>query len=273
MTPVLYRGRIAPSPTGYLHLGHAKTFWKAFDRCREAQGTLIYRDEDIDLQRCKQEYSQAAMADLEQLGIHWQEGPYYQSERVDNYRSSMIKLIRSKSVYPCRYSRKTIEEHPDAKKTPTGEVIFPKSLRPRQSEMMDFFEESLNWRFRVPNQEKVQFKDLNQGHQSFECDQEFGDFLVWRKDGMPAYELAVVVDDAAMKISEVVRGADLLLSTARQILLYEALAETAPEFYHVNLVCDSEGHRLAKRNDSLALKTLFAEGHDFQSIAAMWNPS
>ena len=119
----------------------------------------------------------------------------------------------------------------------------------------------MNWRFRVPNHRKIFFEDASAGSCSFVCQHDFGDFLVWRKDGFPAYELAVVVDDAAMNISEVVRGEDVLLSTARQLLLYEALGLEPPQFYHAPLVCDSNGQRLAKRHHSLSLRELRAAGH------------
>ena len=161
---------------------------------------MIYRDEDIDLQRCRHKFSQAAIADLKQLGIDWQEGPYYQSQRLHLYRSAMQELIHAERVYPCQYSRKLLENHPNAKKTANGEVVFPKELRPDQTQAIQSFNESINWRFRIPDYGQINFLDRKQGPQSYECQQDFGDFLVWRKDGMPAYELAVVVDDAEMNI-------------------------------------------------------------------------
>lgn len=271
MSPNTYRGRIAPSPTGLLHLGHAKTFWTAFMRCRQADGVLIYRDEDIDPLRCRQEFSTAAVEDLKQLGIIWDVGPIRQSERLTRYRKALESLIRVGCVYPCYYTRKEIGQFPGDRTSPTGEVIYPVRLRPEVSVNHDPIDFEVNWRFRVPDNRDVSFFDGNQGPQAFSSQRDFGDFLVWRKEGVPAYELAVVVDDADMKITEVVRGADLLLSTARQWLLYEALGLRIPEFYHVDLVCDEKGQRLAKHKDSLALRILFRQGHTPTTIARMWS--
>jgi glutamyl-tRNA synthetase len=272
MTTATYRGRIAPSPTGFLHLGHAKTFWTAFTRCRDAGGTLVYRDEDIDSFRCATEYSSAAIEDLKQLGILWDEGPFRQSDRIALYVEALETLARKGSVYPCPFSRKEITEAPDARISPRGETVFPLSLRP-PSEFHTYkapMDLTFNWRFKVPLGQAINFTDNLQGIQNFVAGSDFGDFLVWRKDGMPSYELAVVVDDAAMGITEVVRGEDLLVSTARQLLLYGALEQDAPEFYHEYLVRDESGERLAKRKDSLALRTLFAQGHYLDSLRELW---
>ena len=265
-----YRGRIAPSPTGFLHLGHAKTFWTAFRRCRDAGGTLVYRDEDIDAQRCKSIFSQAALEDLSQLGISWQEGPISQSTRLELYEAALKTLVMEGLVYPCHHSRKTIRESSAGRTAPNGEVLFPVELRsqcPKPDKPIDL---KINWRFRVPERRALWFRDKNLGTQTLTSGTDFGDFLVWRKDGMPSYELAVVVDDADMDITEVVRGEDLLISTGRQLLLYEAFGHSPPEFYHETLVKDERGQRLAKRNHSLALRTLFEKGHTIETIRQMW---
>ena len=123
-----------------------------------------------------------------------------------------------------------------------------------------------NWRFRVPSDRKVEFDDRCLGPCAFNCLKDFGDFLIWRKDGQPAYELAVVVDDAAMGITEVVRGEDLLISTARQLLIYETLGLRAPEFYHAPLLCDSSGQRLAKRHHSLSLREFREAGQTPETL-------
>lgn len=272
MSELTYRGRIAPSPTGYLHLGHAKTFWTAFERCQDANGFLIYRDEDIDFHRCKENFSQAAIEDLKHLGIKWDEGPIKQSERSAIYIEALEKLVSLGLAYPCESSRKDIKEHPDTALSPEGEPIFPKSLRPHHSSVSFPLNLKTNWRFKVPDHRCVSFTDGRQGINSYTCNSDFGDFLLWRKEGMPSYELAVVVDDIEMHITEVVRGADLLVSTARQLLIYEALQASPPEFYHEDLVTDESGERLAKRKDSLALRTLFADGHSSDSIRRMWMP-
>ena len=266
-----YRGRIAPSPTGYLHLGHAKTFWTAYSRCREANGTLVYRDEDIDLHRCKAKYARAAVEDLRKLGLRWDEGPIRQSDRLNLYRAALETLAQAGHIYPCPYSRKQINESPDVRILSNGECLFPTSLRPPDGSYHPPLNYQTNWRFVVPGNRAIAYEDQKQGRQSYDTQKDFGDFLVWRKEGLPSYELAVVVDDAHMSISEVVRGADLLLSTARQLLIYEALEWKPPKFYHETLVTDDSGARLAKRHDSLALRILFEQGHTQKSIRALWH--
>jgi glutamyl-tRNA synthetase len=267
-----YRGRIAPTPTGYLHLGHARTFWIATQRAKAASGRLIFRDEDLDPQRCKPEYSQAAIDDLRWFGCDWDEGPdlggdlgpYRQSERQAVYLNAWEKLKNAGYIYPCNKSRKDVARasqapHPEEE---TSEPIYPISWRPPLGTGQTATTPgAINWRFRVPRARIIKFNDRRLGPQAYKCLHDFGDFLVWRKDGVPAYELAVVADDAAMQINEVVRGEDLLLSTARQILLYEALQLTPPAYYHTALLCDSSGQRLAKRNRSLTLRALKETGH------------
>jgi glutamyl-tRNA synthetase len=272
-----YRGRIAPTPTGYLHLGHARTFWIAMERAREAGGTLIYRDEDIDLDRCKPEFAEAAIEDLHWFGCQWDEGPdiggplapYLQSKRMPQFLAAWKHLKQAGYIYPCDQSRKDVAwatqaPHGDEK---DREAIYPEHLRPPIGTGKTASEPgAINWRFRVPSNRTIEFDDLSLGPCAFECLRDFGDFLVWRKDGQPAYELAVVVDDSAMAITEVVRGEDLLISTARQLLIYEALGLTAPDFYHTPLLCDSNGQRLAKRHHSLSLRELREAGQTPETL-------
>jgi len=149
-----------------------------------------------------------------------------------------------------------------------GEAIFPKALRSPLSTADDPVPLDINWRFRLPDKQDISFFDGLCGNCNYQTDTDFGDFLVWRKDGMPSYELAVVVDDHRMQITEVVRGQDLLLSTARQLLLYQAFDWEAPDFYHTPLVTDDQGRRLAKRTDALALRTLFQQGRTPEQILA-----
>lgn len=245
-----YRGRIAPSPTGYLHLGHASTFKIAEDRAKENSGGLVLRIEDLDRFRCKKEYEEAIIEDLKAMGIRWSEGPIRQSERIDLYREIWDRLKKDQKIYPCSYSRKEIEAHI---KEVEGEEegVFPNMLRPKELDFDKYLMPGdFNWRFRVPEGRKIKFMDVHYGMQEFEAGKDFGDFLVWRREGVPSYELAVVVDDYMMGITEVVRGADLLKSTARQILIYESLGWGVPGFYHCDLVCDAHGRRLAKRSGS-----------------------
>lgn len=268
-----YRGRLAPSPTGLLHLGHAATFWIAYRRAVEARGALILRMEDLDPQRSRAEYAEAAVEDLQWLGIDWQEGPdagvpcapYFQSERLGLYRSALQELIEGGFVYPCACTRKDLARLAQAPHE--DEAIYPGTCRPiDRVSVHDFAETEVNWRFRAPDGEGVEFLDKYFGPQRFVAGEDFGDFLVWRKDGVPAYQLAVAVDDAAMEISEVVRGADLLKSTARQILVCRALKLPEPAWHHCPLVTDETGQRLAKRHDALSLRALRASGMNREDV-------
>lgn len=269
-----YRGRLAPSPTGYLHVGHAKTFWIAYRRACEAEGTLVFRMEDLDTYRSREQYAQAAIDDLRWLGMEWKEGPdiggpyspYLQSQRRDLYLKAWKTLLERGAIYPCYCSRKDLERlasapHESGAAPLDDEPIYPGSCRKNllNQPILDS-PEGLNWRFRVPDGETVEFFDEHCGKQSFVAGVDFGDFLVWRRDNVPAYQLACVVDDEAMKITEVVRGADLLKSTARQILLNRALEFSSPKWFHCDLVTDDAGERLAKRHDALALRTLRERG-------------
>ena len=271
----LYRGRIAPSPTGHLHLGHARTFWFAMERAVSANGTLIFRDEDLDAQRCKQEYSQSALEDLKWFGCDWQEGPdkggphgpYKQSERISLYKNAWQTLKEKKLIYPCTKSRKEIRTSKENHNTKDQEPIYPEAWRPAIDVGDDLKSpDGFNWRFRVPENKKIEFIDQRLGPCHFYSSVDFGDFLVWRKEGLPSYELSVVVDDAAMQITEVVRGEDLLISTARQLLLYNALELAPPQFYHAPLVVDNEGLRLSKRAHSVSLRELHNQGHTPESL-------
>lgn len=265
----MYRGRIAPSPTGFLHLGHARTFWTAQQRAAAAAGTLVLRNEDLDAGRCRPEFVAAMMEDLRWFGLHWQEGPdcggavgpYSQSGRGNLYRAALEKLREGSWIYPCQCSRRDVLRALQAPHQGEDEPVYPGTCRPAAGTATVAPERGeTNWRFRVPVGERVRFEDGFYGSQEFEAGKDFGDFLVWRHDGTASYQLAVVVDDAAMSITEVVRGADLLASTARQLLLYRALELTAPAFYHCPLVTDELGVRLAKRHEAMSLRTLRAKG-------------
>lgn len=261
-----YRGRIAPSPTGYLHLGHARTFWIAQHRAKQTGGQLILRNEDLDRARCKPEFVGAMFEDLKWFGFEWQEGPYNQSERIAIYREAFERLRASRLVYPCTCSRKDILHALQAPHGSDEEPIYPGACRNRALEG----DARASWRFRVPDGEAISFLDGARGQQTFVAGKDFGDFIVWRHDDFPSYQLAVVVDDAAMRITEVVRGADLLLSTARQLLLYRALGLQPPAFYHCELMTDESGVRLAKRHDALSLRTLRARAFEPRNFTNQW---
>ncbi len=313
MTRTFYRGRLAPSPTGLLHLGHARTFWTAFEHARDHGGELILRNEDLDGQRCRPEFVAAMFEDLRWLGIRWDEGPdcggpfvpYSQSERRPHYLEAWKKLRDGGFIYPCTCSRKEVAQAASAPNELDDEPIYPGTCRPgaiehrprrdsrlacpakaKPSGIAANAERSVqtpltavaepagvNWRFRVPDGEEIFFTDQHLGPQHLAAGRDFGDFIVWRRDDVPAYQLAVVVDDAAMQITEVVRGADLLKSTVRQILLYHALGLMPPEFYHCDLVRDENGARLAKRHDALCIRKLRELGWTPQRVRAGMAPS
>jgi len=228
---------------------------------------LILRNDDLDSTRYKMEFVDAMMEDLKWFGFHWQEGPdcggafgpYAQSERGKFYLDALEKLRAAGFVYPCTCSRKdilTAARAPHAEDD--SEPIYPGTCREhRKSEIEN---RKFAWRFRVPEGETISFVDGHFGPQRFVAGKDFGDFVVWRQDGVPAYQLACAVDDAAMQISEVVRGADLLASTARQLLIYRALGLNPPKFFHCPLMLDEHGVRLAKRHDALSLRRLREEG-------------
>ena len=271
--PTIYRGRLAPSPTGLLHLGHASTFLTADIRAREAGGTLELRNEVLDAQRSRPEFYRAMLEDLAWLGIRWQEGPdvggpyapYSQSERREHYLAAWRGLLDGGFIYPCRCSRKDLAQTVSAPQDNDEEgPMYPGTCRPLPGAAQEEYASpaGVNWRFRVPDGEAMEFVDGYFDQQRFVSEHDFGDFLVWRRDDVPAYQLACVVDDAEMRITEVVRGADLLKSTARQILLYRALGSTPPEWYHCPLITDANGQRLAKRHDVLAIRTLREQGKD-----------
>ena len=261
-----YRGRLAPSPTGYLHLGHARTFWIAQERARAGGGTLVLRNEDLDRDRCKPEFAKAMIEDLQWFGFEWQEGPYAQSDRLGLYRAAFERLKAGGFLFPCVCSRKDVQRALQAPHQGEEEPVYPGTCRNRTEATG-----KVNWRFRVPDGEAIRFVDGHYGEQSFVAGKDFGDFVIWRQDDLPAYQLAVVVDDADMRITEVVRGADLLLSTARQLLLYRALGLQPPAFYHCPLMTDDAGVRLAKRHDALSLRKLRESGATPESLRADWN--
>jgi len=272
-----YRGRLAPSPTGLLHIGHACTFWTAYQRALEHNGTLVFRNEDLDPQRSKAKFAEAMMEDLRWLGINWQEGPdiggpfgpYEQSRRREFYLAAWRKLRDGGFIYPCTCSRKDLANSAAAPNEGDDEPLYPGCCRGKISEASRYeVPAGVNWRFRIPDGEEVTFDDLHLGPQRF-VGNDFGDFVVWRRDDMPAYQLAVVADDAAMRITEVVRGADLLKSTARQLLLIRALGLRAPAYYHCDLVRDAAGLRLAKRHDALSLRKLREQGYSPQQVLNM----
>ena len=224
------------------------------------------------------EFVDAMLEDLRWFGFEWSEGPdcggpwgpYQQSERYSFYRAALEKLRAGHFIYPCTWSRRDIQAAVTAPHVENdAEPLYPGTCRDRQ------FSETqaparFAWRFRVPEGEVISFTDGHCGEQAFVAGKDFGDFIVWRGDDVPAYQLACVADDAAMRITEVVRGADLLVSTARQILLYRALGWTPPQFYHCALMADDRGVRLAKRHDALSLRILRERGETPEALRQSW---
>ena len=219
--------------------------------------------------------------DLRWFGIRWEEGPdvggpyepYEQSRRRPFYLDAWDKLLRSGAIYPCSCSRKDLAQaaqapHEGILQAPDDEPLYPGTCRGRV--VASEGPAGINWRFRVPDGERIAFEDRHLGPQEFVAGRDFGDFVVWRRDDVPAYQLAVVVDDAAMNITEVVRGVDLLRSTARQLLLQHALGLPGLHYYHCDLVTDEQGQRLAKRHDALSLRALRAAGKTPEETRAAW---
>jgi glutamyl/glutaminyl-tRNA synthetase len=261
------RGRLAPTPSGYLHVGHARTFAIAANRTVGAG--LVLRIEDLDRERCRPEYADATVDDLAWLGFAWTEGPdiggphapYRQGERTAWYLETWRRLAAARLIYPSPHSRRDVEEAAIAPHAMPHdeEPVFPATLRPAA---WDLPREpgGVAWRFRVPDGRTIEFQDALAGTVRRTAGVDFGDFVIWRRDDVAAYELAVVADDHAMEIEEVVRGEDLLTSTARQILLYESLGWRPPAWCHAPLVRDAAGRRLAKRAGSLAIRELRRRG-------------
>lgn len=259
-----YVGRLAPSPTGDLHLGHARTFWIAAERARKAGGKLLLRNDDIDANRFKFDYVATTIEDLHWLGFNWEEPMVSQSDHIPLYRAALQTLHTAGLIYPCAHSRRDVLEAAGAphEGSEHDEPVYPTQFRPPVDSPVPELEDtiSINWRFRVPDGEELTFQDGSAGKQTARVGHDFGDFVVWRKDNIPSYQLTCVVDEIAMGITEVVRGADLIRSTFRQLLLFRALGHTPPAFYHCPLMLDDQGERLAKRHDSLSLRTLREQG-------------
>jgi glutamyl-tRNA synthetase len=257
-------GRLAPSPTGGLHLGHARTFLLAWLAARSQQGRMILRIEDLDAGRVRPGAVEGAMRDLRWLGLDWDEGPdtggpsapYVQSERMAAYGSTLERLKSLGLVYPCICTRADIERAAAAPHPEDEGPTYPGTCAVRSVEEAEKLgDRPFAWRFRVPGGE-VRWTDRFLGEVTRDPQRLGGDFVVGRSGVGPSYQLAVVHDDAAMGVNQVIRGDDLVPSTPRQILLYRALGWNPPTFCHVPLAIGPDGRRLAKRDGSLKLATL-----------------
>jgi glutamyl-tRNA synthetase len=273
------RGRFAPSPTGPLHLGNARTALLAWLAARREGAAFVMRVEDLDGPRVRPGLERAILEELAWLGLDWDEGPdvggpygpYRQSERRERYDAAMDRLRARGAVYPCFCSRAEIAASTQAPHGPgddgprypgTCRGLGPDEVAARRRRRAPA------WRFRVP-EAPVAFVDVVRGPRSFHVARETGDFVVARADGLAAYQLAVVVDDAAMRIGCVVRGDDLLASTARQLLLYRALDLAPPRFAHVPLVTGEDGARLAKRHGAVGVGELRRRGADPRAVVGL----
>ncbi len=249
-----YRGRLAPTPSGYLHEGNIKTFQVAMQRAINAQGKLLLRMDDLDSARCKQVYFDACVEDLRSAGLCWDKLPdmqeakgiYRQSYRRHFYEEALQELIKTGLIYPCNRTRSEIRKA-GIKSHSGEEYLFPEKWRGRYDNQTDDHNQiNQNWRIGTNWGDRIAFYDGRLGKLNFEMGKDFSDFLVWRKDGIPAYEFATVVDDHLMGITEIVRGEDLLVSSARQCLLFDVLKYTRPKFFHCSLSVGKDGTKLSK---------------------------
>ena len=248
-------GRLAPTPSGSLHLGNARTFLIAWLSARAAGGRVLLRIDDLDQARVKPGAVDQARADLEWLGLEWDGAPLRQSRRGAAYAAALEKLRAAGRVYPCTCSRREIDSAAHAPHLGDEGPIYPGTCRVRARDTG----RPPAWRVAV-QAGPGDFTDGVQGRCQIDVAATCGDFVVFRNDGIAAYQLATVVDDAFQGVTEVVRGDDLLSSTPRQLLLDRALGRTPPQFFHVPLVLDAGGARMAKRRDSMRLAALRAAG-------------
>jgi glutamyl-tRNA synthetase len=259
-------GRLAPSPTGAQHVGNARTYLIAWLSARSQGGRIVLRIEDIDSPRVKQGADRQACLDLQWLGLDWDEGPIIQSERIGYYLDTLAQLKKRDLVYPCTCTRRDVERAASAPHLEHEGPVYPGTCASRRvRDALELANRPYCWRFRVPA-ESPAFIDGFRGPTRIDLRQVGGDFVLWKTEVLgttgssPAYQLAVVVDDAAQSVTEVVRGDDLLPSTPRQLLLYQALGLMPPKFIHVPLVVGPDGRRLAKRHGDTRLSALREAG-------------
>ena len=258
------KGRFAPSPSGRMHLGNAFCALLAWLACRSAGGTMTLRVEDLDPERCRPTYAWRLMEDLEWMGLDWDQGPrpgqppdrYWQSQRGEIYGRALEKLREQGLLYPCFCTRAELHAA-QAPHAADGLFVYDgrcRSLSPeRRRELAQKRKPAV--RLQVPA-ERIEFFDGCQGLCGQDLQTECGDFILRRSDGAWAYQLAVVCDDGAMGVNQVVRGRDLLSSTPRQLLLYRLIGLKPPQFYHIPLLLSAEGRRLSKRDGDLDLGAL-----------------
>lgn len=265
MSPV---GRLAPSPTGLLHLGHARSFLLAWWSVRSRGGRLVLRMEDLDVPRVRPGMVEAALRDLEWLGLDWDGEMLLQSSGMERLRAAVERLEELRLAYPCVCSRADVRAALSAPQQGDVEPRYPGTCRGRFASRAQAHERSgkaVSLRFRVP-EGAVTIADAFAPPATFDVAAEVGDFMIARRDSTPAYQLAVVVDDAFQGVTEVLRGDDLLPSAARQWHLQRALGLAHPTWVHVPLVVDASGRRFAKRADDLSLAELRERGVDPRAV-------
>lgn len=267
-------GRLAPSPTGAQHVGNARTYLIAWLSARSHSGRVILRIEDIDSPRVKPGAAEQAADDLRWLGLDWDDGPHVQTERLRHYQAAFERLKAAELVYPCTCTRTDVEQAASAPHLEHEGPVYPGTCSHRRvADALALGDQPYSWRFRLPPRTPA-FEDLFRGRTELDLHALGGDFVVWKapRPGVaatPAYQLAVVVDDAAMGVTEVIRGDDLVPSTPRQLLLYEALGLSPPGFAHVPLVVGQDGRRLAKRHGDTRLSALRAAGVNAGSLVGL----
>jgi glutamyl-tRNA synthetase len=243
-------GRLAPSPTGAQHVGNARTYLLAWLAARSVGGALSLRIEDIDSPRVKPGAARQAVEDLHWLGLDWDGDPVVQSDRRELYDAALARLQSLNDIYPCQCTRSDIEAAASAPHAIGAETPYPGTCRDKNRRP----DGPVAWRFVV--RQTPAFHDLIAGRVELDLRHDGGDFVVWKNNNTPGYQLAVVVDDAAMGITQIVRGDDLIPSTPRQLLIYDALGLTPPQFAHAPLVVGTDGRRLAKRHGDTRLSEL-----------------
>jgi glutamyl-tRNA synthetase len=259
-SPAKVVGRLAPSPTGAQHVGNARTYLIAWLSARSRDGKVVLRIEDIDSPRIKPGAAEQALDDLRWLGLDWDGEPLIQTQRLPIYEDALRRLQDGELVYPCTCTRSDVERAASAPHLEHEGAVYPGTCSGRKAnDAIALAGAPYAWRFRLPAATPA-FGDAYRDQVQLDLHHHGGDFVVWKSAGAPAYQLAVVVDDAAQRVTEVIRGDDLLTSTPRQILLYHSLGFTPPHFAHVPLVIGPDGRRLAKRHGDTRLTALRAAG-------------
>ncbi|MGE3550728.1 MAG: glutamate--tRNA ligase, partial [Geobacter sp.] len=243
------RVRFAPSPTGYLHVGGARTALFNWLYARHFGGTFILRIEDTDTERSTQESVDAILQGMEWLGLDWDEGPFYQTDNFPLYKQHVQKLLDEGKAYRCWCSQETLEAKREAAMAEGRKPKYDGTCRHRQDQPLD---QPFVIRFKAPEEGETAFDDLIKGRIAFP-NAELDDLIISRTDGTPTYNFCVVIDDALMRISHVIRGDDHVNNTPRQIQLYEALGYPVPLFAHVPMILGSDKARLSKRHGATSV--------------------